>query len=228
MKYFNFPIRMMQDILYSDEEKKKNFLSDVLYFAIYSHSLSIEDLNEYEETEAQRVKRSASWFNVTVGSIGAAISTGASLVRTHESSKVYTGLNTNIFWDFYKGAKTDFEWECLFAHLALKSILEKKEYVKTDNLMLYARMAGLELKKEYEKLKGFNFSRYHRDKIVSKLEMDWGLKYYSRYTRGFYCGYEVDIEKLIFIAENNKEAIKKEFLKKQKTEILKKFHDSRK
>ncbi|ASE62560.1 hypothetical protein CEQ15_14180 [Chryseobacterium indologenes] len=216
VKYFNFPVQLMQNILKGNQKTKKDFLTSLLYYSIYKHSVIIEGLNEYEETDEQRFKRSAVWFEVTLGNPKYALSEGMALSDKYRNAKVFTGLNTYIFWDFYKNDKTDYQWECLFSFLALKSIMGKKHYVKTNNQLLFTRMAGKEKVKEYQILKGFNFTRYHLDKIKTELQINWGLKYYSRYTKGFYAGFDIDLESLIYEAEKRKDSMKIALLKEEK------------
>lgn len=220
VKYFNFPIHLMQGILKSNEQTKKEFLNNLLYYAVYRHSILIEDLNEYEETESERFKRSAEWFKVSLGNLNFALSKGKILYSKYENAKVFVGLNLDIFWKFYKSNKTNYQWECLFSFLALKSIIGKKKFVKTNNQMLYTRMAGKEKVKEYQKLKGFNFTRYHLDKIKTELQINWGLQYYSRYTKGFYAGFDIDLETLIYEAEKKKDSMKAALLKAEKKATL--------
>lgn len=224
MKYFNFPVKLMQGVLLGSKNIKA-FLNDVLYYHIYNHYLKLTDIYEdgeiMEETDIERFKRSASFWGVTLGNAENSLERGEYLHR--QKYKVYTGLNISLFWDYYKSDnKTDFQKECLFMHLAFKSILGKKEYSKTDNILLYGRMLGKETKEEYTRLKnGLKFTRWRRDKIITELETNWGLKYYSRNTRGFYFGYDIGLEKLILTAESKTESFKRETLKNKKEEILK-------
>ncbi|WP_080780242.1 hypothetical protein [Chryseobacterium phocaeense] len=216
VKYFNFPVHLMQNVLKANQKTKKDFLNDLLRYSIYRHAVLIEDLNEYEETDQERLKRSAGWLNVQLGNPKYALDEGIRLYDKYRNAKVFTGFNTDIFWDFYKNEKTDYHWECLFAFLAFKSIIGKKRYVKTNNELLFTRMAGKETVKEYQALKGFNFTRYHLDKIKTELQLNWGLQYYSRYTKGFYAGFDIDLESLIYEAEKRKDSMKKALLKEEK------------
>ena len=72
-------------------------------------------------------------------------------------------------------------------------------------------------------LHSLTFSRFHRDKIILKLEIEWNLKYYSRYTKGFYFGIDTTLQDLIFFAEDRRESFKAKELKKSKDEILKSY-----
>ena len=216
-RFFNFPIQMMQGVLEGWKEKDE-FLKDVLYFHIANHAEKIEDLNEYEETEEQRFKRSAEFWGVKMsGNIERSHERGAELLEEFEKSKVFVGISTEIFWNFYQNEKTQFEWECLVAFLALKSILGKKTFCKSNNALLYARMSGNE---SVTDLHSLTLSRFHRDKIILKLEIEWNLKYYSRYTKGFYFGIDTTLQDLIFFAEDRRESFKAKELKKSKDEIL--------
>lgn len=224
-RYFNFPIMIMQGVLEGWKDKDE-FLRDILYFHIENHAQKIEDLNEYEETEVQRFKRSAEFWGVEMsGDLRSRQERGAELLAAYEESKVFVGISTEVFWNYYKTLKTDLEWECLIAFLALKSILGNKSYCKSNNALLYARMSGNESSKDEHCL---SFTRFHRDKIIFKLETEWNLKYYSRYTKGFYFGIDVMLKDLIFHAENRRESFKAKELKNSKADILKSYQNSRK
>lgn len=220
VKYFNFPVQLMQGILKANEQTKKVFLNNLLHYSIYRHSVLIEDFNEYEETDEQRFNRSAGWLGVELGNVKYALNAGIELYARYKNAKVFTGLNTAIFWDFYNNDKTSYHWECLFAFLAFKSIIGKKQYVKTNNQLLFTRMAGREKVKDYQAIKGFNFTRYHLDKIKTELQLNWSLQYYSRYTKGFYAGFGISLESLVYEAEKRKESMKITLLKTDKKNAL--------
>lgn len=223
-KYFNFPIEMMQGVLEGWKDKKE-FLKDVLYFHIQNHADKLEDLNEYEETEAQRFKRSAEFWGVEMqGCVESRCQRGESLLCEFEDAKVYVGISTDVFWNFYNSNKSQFEWECLVAFLALKSILGKKTYCKSNNALLYARMSGNESSKDEHSI---TFTEYHRNKIIFKLETEWNVKYYSRYTRGFYFGIDTTLKELIFFAEEKRDKMKATELKNSKAEILKTYQNAK-
>ena len=219
-QYFNFPIMMTQGVLEGWKDKDE-FLRDILYFHIENHAQKLEDLNEYEETEVQRFKRSAEFWGVEMsGNIKSRQERGADLLAAFEESKVFVGINKDVFWNYYKNEKTAFEWECLIMFLALKSIVGNKSYCKSNNALLYARMSGNESSKDEHSI---TFTEYHRNKIIFKLETEWNVKYYSRYTRGFYFGIDVTLKELIFNAESKREKLKAAELKNSKAEILKSY-----
>jgi hypothetical protein len=135
------------------------------------------------------------------------------------------GVNAALVWDYKDGYKTDFEKACFLAFIALKSILGGKPYCKATNDYLLARMAGKAAVGEYpdlpEPLKKYS-TRYQLDRIKNELVANWGLTYYSRFTRGFYFSFTVDFEKLVRQAENKREATKQKARKNIEAEIIKK------
>jgi len=54
-------------------------------------------------------------------------------------------------------------------------------------------------------------NRYHFDKVKQELQQKWNVKYYARYTRGFYVSLTMDYEKLVLEAEKRR----KSYLDKQ-------------
>ena len=129
-RFFNFPIQMMQGVLEGWKDKDE-FLRDLLYYHIQSHAEKLEDLNEYEETEEQRFKRSAEFWGVKMsGNIERSYERGAELLEEFEKSKVFVGISTEIFWNFYQNEKTQFEWECLVAFFSVKINLRQEDLLQ--------------------------------------------------------------------------------------------------
>lgn len=53
-----------------------------------------------------------------------------------------------------------------------------------------------------------------KDELVDK----WGLKTYSRYTRGFYFSFKMELDALVFEAEKSRKKAKMAYLKKKEDE----------
>lgn len=213
--YFNFPVALMQGVL-AGQKTVQSFLSDAVEFHIYSHSVSIADLNEYEETDLQRFKRSASYWEVSFGNIELAMQKGSELFQKYGEGAALVGINKEMFWDFYKGTKSSFQVECLIMFLAMRSILGKKKVVKTNNALLIIRMSGFKSAAESFPEELFAINRYQLDKIKTELQTNWNLKYYSFYTRGFYITFDMTLKELITYAEGKKLSVKEEILKAEK------------
>lgn len=200
-KYFNFPIALIKNFL-SDSQ---SCLVNICYYGLYQHSTNLElgdDLDMF--------KSSASFFNVTLPNNETAFAIGQELYEDYVNTPK-CGLNLDVFWDFYKNEKSEFEKISLLGFLAIKSILGKKTYCKIDNKFWLSRMSGeaksLEISTIDLKVQKYN-TEYQTKKIKTELKHNWGLKTYSRYTRGFYVSFKLELEDLIFEVEKKRKSIK--------------------
>lgn len=214
--YFNFPVEILKGFLIND----KKCLNDILYYAVYAHSLNLEG-----KTPLQKFVNSSSYFGVKIGNKETAFEKGELLYDSISLYAPKTGIEKGIYWDFYDNEKTEFEKMCLLAFLALKSIIGIKPYTKATNLYLWSRMDGnnkafnevSELSKEIKAIA----NRYKTDLIKTELQNNWGLKMYSRYTRGFYVSFSIDLSELIFQAEKKRKSRKEKELKQKKLDAYK-------
>ena len=222
MNYFNFPIKMMNKIL-TDKKERNNFLRNAVYYHLYSQFLRTIDEKDDDLTDLEFFKQCIDDWGWSIIGVEKVFNESEKVYTTFQDSNIFSGISKDIYRDFLNNEKSDFDWECLCAFLALKSIIGNKEYAKTDNALLYARMSGKSNKNEFLQAPDFEFTEYKRNKIINKLQLDWGLKYYSRYTRGFYFSFKMSLEKLITIEESKRQSTRLKELKDKKKEILKKI-----
>ena len=203
-KYFNFPIVLLEGFLIDD----KKCLNDIFDYAIYAYC---------QKYETDDVKRAGRFFGVTIGNANGTYENGNELFDSLPEGLPKVGINIDIFFDYYKNEKTEFQKVTLLAFLAIKSILQNKAYCKVTNNYLCARMDGkshavkniTDLSPELSK---YN-NEYQMKKIKNELILDWNLLHYTYYTRGFYVSFKMPLEDLIFQIEENKMSYK---LKEQK------------
>jgi len=228
-RYLNFPIELLQGLMIDS----KKCLNDVMDYAIYAHTEKYYHLrnvlNEWEtDEEKEKVisnfKDAASYFGIKLGSVEGTIKNGRNLYRSIDRKAPKVGIFKDMLFEYYKEEKTPFEKACLLAYLALKSIIGNKSYCKCTNAYLLSRMAGYSkiAKKLPKDIKPFS-TEYQLRKIITELRLVWGLVYYSRYTRGFYVSFKMELEDLILQAENNRATFKKKQLKDEENEILKRI-----
>ncbi|EMY3554091.1 hypothetical protein ABF190_001697 [Flavobacterium psychrophilum] len=216
-KYLNFPIQLLSGFMIDT----RKVLNDITDYAVYQNSLKLE-----LGTDLEKIKTSASFYNMTLGSNKNTFDNGKMLYNSIPENSPKVGLSISIFWDFYKNDKSEFDKICLLAFLGIKSILGTKSYCKVTNLYLWARMDGKtntiievsELSNEVRKYA----NRYQSENIKNELILNWHLVYYSRYTRGFYVSLKMSLEDLIFEAEKKRKSIKENQQKQQQNEALKK------
>lgn len=127
--YFKFPIELLQGVILDEKEKTK-FLNEALYYSIYAFSKELEDKNDYGEYDIQRFEKAAKFLEIRLGNLEKAFEIAESVYFDHDTSKCFVNLSKDIFWQFYKEEKSDFDWHCLLAFLALKSIIGKNPMQK--------------------------------------------------------------------------------------------------
>lgn len=218
-KYLNVPIQLLNGLFSNKDEAMTN----ILYCGLYAHSLKL-DLGE---TDFDDFLSSVKFYNVSMGGTQTdkkrKFKAGETLYNSYESSPK-VGLNMDIFWDFYKNDKSDFEIACLAAFLAIKSILGTKPYCKITNAYLWARMNGISKAIEDVSMLSESIQKYANEyqtvKIKNELRENWGLVTYSRFTRGFYVSFTLDLEALIFEAEKKRKSTKEKQYKQNEKETL--------
>lgn len=215
IKYFNFPVQLLTDFMINSNKA----LNDICDYAIYAHSLKLS-----EGSQIDRIKSSAKYFNVSLGNHKHTNENGRLLHNSLPDNSPMVGLNLNVFWDYYKSEKTEFEKICLLGFLALKSIVQKKPFCKVTNSYFLSRIAGTAKAVEVialpESIRKYAID-YQIRKIKTELRNNWGLVTYARYTRGFYVSFSMNLETLVFQAEKKRKATKEKQYRKQQSEALK-------
>ncbi len=221
--YYNFPLMMLNGMTNKTSKDKGRFetLNNILDYCIYDTYLKYDYLNENEKENV--IEKD---LGINFGSFKNCITNGKKQYNKFFNSKVKVGLNSNIFWDYYKNDKTDFQIICLLGFLAIKSVLGSKPFCKMNNAIFLSRMNGEEKTMQgFSKLptgiKFFN-TEYRLKKIKTELQDNWGLKHYARYTRGFYVSFTLSKEKLILEAEKRRRSNKENNRKDKEKEYLQK------
>ena len=203
--YVNFPVCLL-----SGAFENIQFVTDNIFdYAIYKHSQNLE-FND----ELSKIKSASNFFNVNLGLPERSLENGKNLLQQHIKSP-NASINISIIWDFYNNKKGEFDIACFCAFCAIKSILGNKNFVKTNKKLILLRMFGENIQKN-EVLFNKYSARYHIDKILIKLQEDWGLKLYSDHSRGFYLSFKNSLKSLAEISLFKKEKIKKKILVERK------------
>jgi hypothetical protein len=147
-------------------------------------------------------------------------------------------INIKLLFKFRDYDKSEFEIAQLAAYIAVRSILGKKPYCRTNKLMIISRMFGytnhfklfednLNEKPELYKLYQKYSTRYHIDKVLQELELNWNVIYYSKKIKGMYVGMKdemknISYDSLAVMAEAKKRKNQIQKLKDQKIEARQK------
>lgn len=233
-QYFNFPVQILKGIF----EDKKKVLNDILYCALYSHSLKLNDGYRYprgeNSSEYKDFMAACTWYCVDLKGNEKErkekMYHGRMLINGLPANSPKVGLNISIWWDYYLNEKSDFDIACLTAFLAIKSILGTKPYCRTDNSFLWARMSGNSkaMKDQSELTPGvLKFANeYQTKKIKRALRDGWGLIHYAFHTRGFYVSFTLDLPALVMEAEKRKKSTKEKQYQQYEKDVRKQVLES--
>jgi hypothetical protein len=147
--------------------------------------------------------------------------------------EVYTMCNKELLFQFRDNEKTEFELAQFACYLALRSILGKKPYIRTNKQHIHARMFGYASVKQLpERLPEtiepfFNKFKTRRrmERLLLAMQEYWNiLIYWPIGTHGFYVadGSKITLESLIEAAEKNKRKNIIQDLKMEKERLRKK------
>lgn len=211
-RYFNFPIVLLEGFLIDQKE----CLNNIFDYAMYAYCVKYDI--DYD------IKRAARFFGVSIGNEIGTYRNGNELFDSLPEGLPKVGISTDIFFDYYKNEKSEFQKVTLLAFLAIKSVLQNKSYCIVTNNYLFARMDGKshsikndsELSKELLRYK----NEYQSVKIKNELKLNWGLIHYGK-TRGFHVSFKMPLVELIFQVEKKKKSNRlKELKEKEKAAKL--------
>jgi hypothetical protein len=212
--YFNFPIVLLEGFLIND----RLVLDNIFDYAIYTKTLQYEDGNTTE-----KIINASEYFGVKCGDVYKTFKNGKELFESIPEQTPKVGLNKDIYFDYLKNLKDDFQKVCLLGFLAIKSILQIKPYCKLDNKFWLSRMDGKACSVDFHSAELTRFgNKYQLTKIKNELIDNWGLRHYSRYTRGFYVSVNLSLEDLIFQAEKRRKSTLEKQRKESEKSALKK------
>lgn len=230
--YYNFPINLLrhkEETIYKEIKIVMDYqdnLETILCYRIgelFSEGMNIEDV---EKTMAIDIfRRTDSYKKNQINTFK----------EFYNQTIPRTGIERKIFWNYRDNPKDDFEFQCLWAFLAIKSIIGKKPFQKMTNQLWIARMAGFSNYKTLEEyFKGRALpshilnpedrykTRYALDKIKKELTRHFNVNFYGIGSRGFYASTKLTLEELIRQVEKNRIAHIKAMENKEKRDIRQK------
>ncbi len=210
-RYFNAPIQLYKGFVLDCD----TCLFNIVRYACF----------EYTIKNDCTIKDAVNFYGINIGdntksNLQRAFEIGKELHEKIPINSPMVGINKEVFFKYKSEDKTEFEKICLLAYLSIKSIVQNKSYCKIDNKFLLSRMDGnpsvIDLNKLSPEIKKHS-KEYQLVKIKNELIKSWNLKHYSRYTRGFYVSFSMELEDLIYEAEKKR----KTYLEKLQKELQK-------
>jgi hypothetical protein len=219
-RFFTFPVCLLENGI----EDIKKVASLILTYCVYNEA------RKNTGTIDEKMKKAIKYFKLPYYvnfSYPPLYNEGELLFNSIPPKAPKTSLNVNIVSEFHKENKDEFEIVCFLAFAALRSILQKKPFVRITNDFFLARMAGHNkaLKEEGEPLpealKKY-CNRYQIDKIKTELRNNWRLKYYGFKTYGFYISFQLELTDLIFQVEKKRKKNVNRLYKEEEKEAKRK------
>lgn len=203
-QYFNFPVQILEGMF----EDKGKVLHDILCYSLFAHTEKLFLGNNIE-----RFIEAAKYYNVGLqGTEKSCYKRGMELFNSIPDKSPKVGINLPMYWEFRSDTQSQFDIACLTAFLALKSILGKDDYCKTNNALLWSRMDGnsktVNDKSELSPFTQKYCNDYQTVKIKNELCLNWGLVTYSRFTKGFYISFKMNLAELVLKAEKARKTSK--------------------
>lgn len=221
-KYFNFPIQLLEGFMVDSEKCLKNIFD----YSIVCYTQKIE-----KESVSDKLRKAEDYFGVKIGNKEKTFNNGNELIDLLPVNSPKSGISKELYFEFYKNDKSEFDKVCLLGFLAIKSIILAKPYSKITNDYWFSRMSGKINTIKVEDLPP-DLSKYLTERLTRKIKFElsnkWGLVTYSRYTRGFYASFTLSLEDLIYQAEIRRktriEKIQKEAEKQAYINAMKKIN----
>lgn len=160
---------------------------------------------------------------------------GKEIERTIPANEPYPSINKDLFFKFRDHEKTEFDLMQFACYIAIRSILGKKSYCRTNKEMILCRAFGYNsvkhlpatmnpvIKELFDKYK----KRHHIERILQSLKLSWNILIYGRNVHGLYIGLKnlkknITLATMISYAETKKKKNQIAELKKQENEAREK------
>ena len=197
-EFINIPVQLLAGFL----DDSRICIRNIYYYSIYAHFIK-----QTKGSTREKYKIACNWLNFQDLDCEENLRQGKYLFERYQNVPM-TGINRNLYSDYNKLEKSDFEKACFLAFHAFKSIVGNKTFQKADNKLLWSRMDGKvkavhDVSELAEKLR-FYTQEYQTLKIKRELQENWGLVYYAQQTRGFYVSFKLDLKSLITEAMKRK------------------------
>ena len=197
-KYYNCPCVLWKDYLL--DEKKQQIKENIVDYVMATKYDVCKDM--------EKVRNELG--NIVGGDNEEILQNGHNLIKMYGGGKTAQfSIDIDVFWDFHKNYHTDEERAILLAYLALKSIVGKQDFIKTNAQMWLSRMDGhtKPVKKEQltDKVREWA-TPYKIRKLKALLWKYYHVGFYSSNVHGFYASIKLTSGKLMQAVkkENNK------------------------
>lgn len=197
--YYNAPCELYKGFL--SDRKHEECLENILNFVIYA----LSSKKGYNKDTCREYARDC--LGVNCSNPASNYNSGRKLFNElmyNDTKPAYFSVSNEMYWHFHDRETSFDERVSALAYLAIKSMIGKREYIKTNMTLLCSRMdgrtryrRGQELSPEVAKYT----NRYWSHKLMNDLFTRYGVVFYSgcaaHKVRGFYCSVTLSMVDLI-------------------------------
>lgn len=243
LRYYSFPIALLQGVM-SRNQPIEDSIQNITKYVLYYHASHLPQTDEGHNSMETQLKATAKFYNMKIGSVSAVQEGGKYLCEKYDGTPICS-VNKDIIWNLNNNNKTHIEIAAFCGFCAIRSIIGKKEYAKTNKKLVLARMFGYSTVVEFEtntpnvtaksvrkdimdgRMAEFSArekysKRYQMDEVLNTLELSWGLKRYADHIRGMYVSFTKSLNELAILNELSKRKVKLEGLKLAKAQAKEK------
>ena len=213
-RYCTFPICLLKDVTPDN-------ISDKLIYVI-EYCLFVHTLNYSADDKSNQIKAAGKYLGFNSRNPSDSYDRGKRTYSLMPAKYPKVSISVTMITDFHRNHKTEFELVCFLMFAAIRSILQKKPYCRVTNEYLISRMHGNASQNEDKTnmiLYPYN-NRYQLEKIKKELSDHWGLKYFGKYTRGFYVSFDLEYNKLVFEVEKKRKSYLDKLRKDKEAEAI--------
>jgi hypothetical protein len=184
--------------------------------------------------EFYQIRQAFSFLGI-IGNFDTCLKRGKEIERTTPKGEPYPSINIKRIFEFLEQEKTEFDLMQFACYIAIRSILGKKPYCRTNKEMILCRAFGYNsvkhlpatmnpvIKELFDKYK----KRHHIERILQSLKLSWNILIYGRNVHGLYIGLKnlkknITLANMISYAETKKKKNQIAELKKQENEAREK------
>ena len=206
---------------------------------IFGYNAMTDEINEencdndfYSKAiEFYQIKQAYNFLGIT-GDYDNCLKVGKQIEKTIPEHEPFPPISKSLLFDFRDKEKTEFDLMQFAAYISIRSILGTKTYCRTNKEMIVCRMFGYASKKHLpdkmnpaiNDLFSKYSKRYHIDRLLQHLEINWNVLTYSNNIRGMYVANKkkITISELALIAQTKKKKNQIAKLKEEKREATEK------
>lgn len=197
-RYLNFPIYFLKGFLEDPDTNFTFILAYSMYEKVFSENATLDSIDDFLlNSEVETYELDLEQLSL----LGEELYDKKIEFEESKGKKIpMVGIRVDLFNDFYRMGKNDFELVCLLAYLAIRSIIQKSDYRNIKNNLLLARMAGYSSTGHpipEELSHWMASSRYRRTKVFNALRDRYKLKTAYK-ARGITCSFSLSQEDLEF------------------------------